>query len=196
MKRPIQAYVKLIDNKEPAFEHFAGKELTYEEMVLKLKECGILICPEEYDITEAGLKVKNPETVKRAVEDIVMACRYYSVRSHDMNKLLDKDVIAVKTKPNPEFDRYFFDDEEKDWTDFVWYPNKATIGKVIINEEQQIDIQQSVEETKPHLHLLLEKTLKVTSPESYEEIIEDDFSSTFLINLRNFVRLLGLVNVP
>ncbi|MCQ2817509.1 MAG: hypothetical protein MJ252_09620 [archaeon] len=167
--------------------------MTFEEMVLKLKECGILICPEEYDIREAKRKVKDQETVTRAIEDIVMASRYYSIRAHDYNRFLEPEMIAVKAKPNPEGDRYFFDDEEKDWTSFVWYPNKASIGKINLKEEGDVEFVPSIEVTRPHLHLVL----KDTQPEDvYRQVAEDDFSATFLINLRNFIRVIGIVHIP
>lgn len=191
-KQLIGAYVKLIDNEQPAFSSFANKELTYDEMILKLKESGILINPEDYDIKEAGLKLKNKETIKRAVEDIVMASRYYSIKSDDFNRFLDTDMISVKVKPNPEFDKNFYDDEEKDWSNFVWYPNKASMGKVEAKDGNTVIFNPSIKVTRPHIHLIL----KDINPEIYEEIKDDDFSSTFLINLRNFVRLLGLVNMP
>ena len=192
-KKPVKAYVKLIDNKEPTFAHIADKEMTFDEMILQMKECSILLAPWKEDIEAAGIKEKNCETVDRAVEDIVMACRYYSIRSHDMNKLLSTDMIAVKSKPNPEFDKYFFDDEEKDWTDFAWYPNKASIGKFEIENESSVVFKPTLETTRPHLHLII----KDTQPEEvYNLVSEDDYSSTFLVNLRNFVRVLGLVNIP
>lgn len=170
-----------------------NKEFTYDEIVLKLKESGILICPEEYDIKEAGLKVKNQETVNRAVEDIVLASRYYSIRSHEFNHLLEPDMIAVKSKPNPEGDSYFLDDEEKDWTSFVWYPNKASIGTLSIKNDSEIEFTPSIETTRPHLHLVI----KDTQPEEvYNRVAEDDFSSTFLVNLRNFIRVIGIVQIP
>ena len=192
-KKPVNAYVKLIDNQEETFNHIADKEMTFDEMILQMKECSILLAPWKEDIEAAGLKEKNCETIDRAVEDIVMACRYYSIRSHDMNKLLSPDMICVKAKPNPQFDKYFFDDEEKDWIDFAWYPNKASIGKVQIENESEVVFKPSIEITRPHLHLII----KDTEPEEvYNLVGEDDYSSTFLVNVRNVVRVLGLVNIP
>ena len=46
-------------------------------------------------------------------------CRYYSIRVHNFHKLIETDKIVVKTKPNPEFDKYILDNEEKDWIDFL-----------------------------------------------------------------------------
>lgn len=193
LRKPVKAYVKLIDNKEPVFAHLADKEFTFEELILRLKECGILLAPLKEDIEAAGLKHKNQQTIDRAIEDIVMVCRYYSIRSHDLNKLISTDLIAVKAKPNPEFDKYFFDDEEKDWTDFAWFPNKASIGKFVVGEEQQFEFKPSIDTTRPYLPLII----KDTQPESvYEQISEDDYHATFLVNLRNFVRVLCLVNIP
>ena len=149
---PKKAYMKLIDNKEKEFDHIAGQILTFDQMILALKDCGILIAPWKEDIEAVGIREKNYETVNRAVDDIVMACRYYSIRSHPYNKLIETDLIAVKAKPNPEFDKYPFDDEEKDWVDFIWYPNKASIGKLVVEGEDKIVFKKSIETTRPKLH--------------------------------------------
>lgn len=54
----MHAYVKLINNTEPEFEHITNKELTYNQMILEFKECGILLAAWTEDIIEAGLKEK------------------------------------------------------------------------------------------------------------------------------------------
>lgn len=192
-KIPVNAYVKLIDNKEEAFAHIADKEMSFDEIILAMKECGILLAPWKEDIEEAGLKEKNPVTLDRAVDDIVMVCRYYAIRSHDLNKMIGTDLIAVKAKPNPEFDKYFFDDEEKDWFDFAWYPNKASIGKFEIENEKDIKFKPSIETTRPYLPLIIKD---IMPEEVYQQVSEDDFSSAFLVNIRNFIRVLGIINVP
>lgn len=84
-------------------------------------------------------------TTDRAIEDLVMNCRYYAFRSHEYNQLLSPDVIAVKAKPNPNYDSKFFDDEEKDWADFAWYPNKATIGKFTIENNESVVFKQTID---------------------------------------------------
>jgi hypothetical protein len=190
---PKKAYMKLIDNKEKEFDHIAGQILTFDQMILALKDCGILIAPWKEDIEAVGIREKNYETVNRAVDDIVMACRYYSIRSHPYNKLIETDLIAVKAKPNPEFDKYPFDDEEKDWVDFCWYPNKASIGKLVVEGEEKIVLKKTIETTRPKLHQII-KDIKPAN--IYEQIAEDDFSSAFLVNIRNVVRVLSLVNIP
>ena len=101
---PVHAYMKLIDNKEECFNHIAGKDLTFDQMILALKDCGILIEPWKEDIEQIDFHEKNHETVNRAVDDIVMACRYYSIKSSEYNRSIETDKIVVKAKPNPEFD--------------------------------------------------------------------------------------------
>ena len=189
---PCHAYMKLIDNEEECFNHIANKYLTFDQMILALKDCGILIAPWKEDIEEIDFHEKNYETANRAVDDIVMACRYYSIKAHKYNKLIETDKIVVKAKPNPEFDKKFLDDEEKDWIDFLWYPNKASIGKYVLEGENLV-FKQSIETTRPKLHQII----KDTQPkEVYEQISEDDFSSAFLVNIRNVIRVLYLVNIP
>ena len=161
-------------------------------MILALKDCGILISPWKEDLEEIQIHEKNIQTANRAVDDIVMACRYYSIRAHNLNSLIDTDQIVVKAKPNPEFDKLFLDDEEKDWIDFLWYPNKASIGKYV-KEGDKLVFKKSIETTRPQLHLII----KDTQPkEVYEQIVEDDFSSAFLVNIRNVIRVLDLVSIP
>ena len=189
---PVHAYMKLIDNKEDCFNHIAGKDLTFDQMILALKDCGILIAPWKEDIEQIDFHEKNHETVNRAVDDIVMACRYYSIKSSEYNRSIETDKIVVKAKPNPEFDKYFLDDEEKDWVDFLWYPNKASIGKYVI-EGKNLVFNKTIENTRPHLHQIIQDT---QPKEVYEQVAEDDFSSAFLVNIRNVIRVLDLVSIP
>ncbi len=51
-------YVKLINNSEPEFSHIVNKELKYDQLLLELRNCGILLCPFEEDILAVDLKVK------------------------------------------------------------------------------------------------------------------------------------------
>ena len=107
--------------------------------------------------------------------------------------MIETDKIVVKAKPNPEFDKHFLDDEEKDWIDFLWFPNKASIGKYVVQGDKTIVFEKSIETTRPRLHQII----KDTQPkEVYEQIVEDDFSSAFLVNIRNVIRVLNLVNIP
>ena len=167
-------------------------ELGLSDNILALKDCGILIAPWKEDIEQIDFHEKNHETVNRAVDDIVMACRYYSIKSSKFNKLIETDKIVVKAKPNPEFDKYFLDDEEKDWINFLWYPNKASIGRYVIQGENLI-FNKTIETNRPYLHQIIQDT---KPKEVYEQIVEDDFSSAFLVNIRNVIRVLDLVSIP
>lgn len=51
-------YVKLIHNSEPEFSHFADQELTFDEIVLEFKKCGVLIAPWKEDLESVGIKEK------------------------------------------------------------------------------------------------------------------------------------------
>ena len=48
----------LRDNDEPEFSHLNNKKMFYDQLLLELRQCGILICPVEEDIKGVGLKVK------------------------------------------------------------------------------------------------------------------------------------------
>lgn len=191
---PTKAYMKLIDNEEEEFAHIKDKELTFDQMILALKDCGILLVSWKEDIHNVGIREKNYQTVNRAVDDIVMNCRYYSIRSHDYNKIIDTDQIAVKARPNPEFDKYPFDDEEKDWEDICWFPNKASIGQFKV-EGENIMFTPKIETTRPHLHQII-ADLKGPDDEITKLVCEDVDSSAFLVNIRNVIRVLNLVNIP
>jgi hypothetical protein len=99
-------------NKEIELEYLFDKEFSYEQIVIELRNCGILIVPLDEDIIEIGMKTKNNEAQDRAVNDIVMACRNYAIKSHPMNSKLSDEVIVAKFKQNKENDLFFFDDEE------------------------------------------------------------------------------------
>ena len=139
--------MKLIDNQEECFNHIAGKNLTFDQMILALKDCGILIAPWKEDIEQIDFHEKNHETVNRAVDDIVMAC---------------------------------------------WFPNKASIGRYVI-EGENVVFKKTIENNRPHLHQIIQDT---QPKEVYEQISEDDFSSAFLVNIRNVIRVLDLVSIP
>jgi len=105
-------YVKLRDNNEPEFSHLNNKETSFDKILIEMRNCGILLTPLDEDILSVGLNIKNNEAQDRAVNDIVMACRMYAIKSHTMNPKLNDDVIIAKFKENREYDFYFFDDEE------------------------------------------------------------------------------------
>lgn len=104
--------MKLRDNTEPEFAHLNNKETTYDQILLEMRNCGILLTPLDEDILAVGLNVKNNEAQDRAVNDIAMSCRKYAVKSHTMNPKLNEEVVIAKFKENKEYDFYFFDDEE------------------------------------------------------------------------------------
>jgi hypothetical protein len=105
-------YVKLRDNNEPEFAFLNNKETTYDQILIEMRNCGILLTPLDEDILSVGLSIKNNEAQDRAINDITMVCRKYAIKSHHMNPLLKDDIVISKFKENREFDYYFFDDEE------------------------------------------------------------------------------------
>lgn len=105
-------HVCLIDNIEPEFNHINNKEMSYDQILIELRNCGILMTPLDEDYLAVGLKLKNNEAQDRAVNDLVMACRNYAIKSHNMNSIINEGIILAKFKSNIEYDSYFFDDEE------------------------------------------------------------------------------------
>ena len=71
------------------------------------------------------------------------------------------------------------------------YPNKVSIGKFEIEKESEIVFHPNIETTRPYLHLVI----KDQNEEIYNIVSEDDLSAAFLVNIRNVVRVLGLVNM-
>lgn len=184
--------------------------MKYDELFLQLRYCGILLYPLEEDIIAIGANVKNPETQDRAVNDIVMACRKYAIRSHDLNKDINKDIILAKFKPNLEYDFKFFDDEEvlyiiniqKDWFQVGWYPNKCTIGNTAMDEGELLFTPTTetvystylfIIQSRPHFHLLVQD---MKLDDIYDAISDYKTSPGFVVNLRNFLRILGIGNLP
>lgn len=105
-------YVKLRDNHDPEFSHIVNKEFNYETLLHKLRNCGVILYPLEEDIVNVGLNVKNHESNDRAINDIVLACGQYAIKSSNVNCYHESDIIVAKFKPNIEYDFKFFDDEE------------------------------------------------------------------------------------
>jgi hypothetical protein len=86
--------------------------MRYHDLLFELRNCGILLYPFDEDIINTGYHIKNHDAQDRAIQDIVMACRSYAIKSHKMNPIMSKDIIVAKFKPNIDYDLYFFDDEE------------------------------------------------------------------------------------
>lgn len=102
----------MLKNDYPELETVSEKEFSYDQIIIELRNCGILIAPLDEDVEAIGLKIKNNEAQDRAISDMVMACRNYAIKSHHMNPKMSDDVIVTKFKPNKEYDLFFFDDEE------------------------------------------------------------------------------------
>ena len=150
--REYMGYVKLIKNSESEFAHIVNKEYKYDEIILELRNCGILINPFDEDIINAGIKIHNYQSQDRAINDIIIACRQFAIRSHNLNSVIDENMILAKFKPNLEYDEYFFDDEEKDWSEVAWYPNKCLIGRTY-NENNTVKFKSSVEIVKEYFFI-------------------------------------------
>jgi hypothetical protein len=103
--------------------------MKYQDLLIELRNSGILLYPYEEDITNAGFNIKNYDANDRAIFDIILASRSYAIKSHIFNPYTSKDIVLAKFKQNPDNDLYFFDDEEKDWFEVGWYFNKCVIGK-------------------------------------------------------------------
>lgn len=112
--------MKLRDNIEPELAHLNNKETTYDQILLEMRNCGVLLTPLDEDILAVGLNLKNNEAQDRAVNDIAMACRNFSIKSHTMNPKLTDEVVIAKFKENKEYDFYFFDDEEVKLKNFYY----------------------------------------------------------------------------
>jgi hypothetical protein len=86
--------------------------MRFHDLLFELRNCGILLYPFEEDIVNSGYKIKDMDAQDRAIQDIIMACRSYAIKSHQLNPVMSKDIIVTKFKPNLEYDLNFFDDEE------------------------------------------------------------------------------------
>ncbi len=145
-------YIKLIENSHSEFSHIANKEMNYDDLIIEMRHCGILLTPDEEDLNNVGLKLKNYEASDRALNDIIMACRQYAIKSNQNNKSIGENIVLAKFKPNLEFDYNFFDDEEKDWFEVAWYFNKSVIGKTEI-KNSEFKFTPTIEEVKYFFYL-------------------------------------------
>lgn len=115
-------------------------------------------------------------------------------------------------KPNPENDNYFFDDEPKDWKEICWHPNKVVLGKAKevkfkddLLEDQLIE-DFADDELQKKIEFIAESSAKTeisallpTIPEyeKFTDIVSDyETHAGYLNNMRNFIRALGLMNIP
>jgi hypothetical protein len=117
------------------FTNIVNKPMKYQDLLIELRNCGILLYPYEEDVVNVGYKIKNYDANDRAIFDIILASRCYAVKSHILNPYITNEIIIAKFKPNPDYDLYFFDDEEKDWFEVGWYFNKCVIGKTIKRDD-------------------------------------------------------------
>jgi hypothetical protein len=57
-EKKFRGYVKLIDNIEPEFNHIVNREMPFDEMIIEMKNCGILLSPWREDLLSVDLKPK------------------------------------------------------------------------------------------------------------------------------------------
>ena len=142
-----------------------------------------------------------------------MACKCFTFKSHNLNNKLDSnDLVVAKFKPNPENDDYFYDDEERDWKDICWYTNKVHFG-----EAKQIKYKEDLKEnelledfTEDQLNTKYDfvpnnigrtKILGIIEDDQqyskyYNTISDFDQNIGMIANLRNFLRITKIINMP
>lgn len=192
--------------------HLVNKKLKLDELVHELRYSGILIFPSEEDIKYVNFKIKNKESVEKALYSIAMASRSFAIKSHELNKKIDSEIVIVKMKPNPENDDYFFDDEPKDWYELGVYSNKLNFGKAqLVKFKDDLKENELIEEFKDEeldkkIDFLYERPAHDNFPVCIENHREfNKFYSTisdykiqpgYILNLVSLLRITGITHFP
>lgn len=143
---------------------------------------------------------------------IATLSRAFAIKSHNLNKDIETDIIIIKAKPNPENDDYFYDDEPKDWYEFGFYPNKLAIGKAkevrykddLLENQLLEDFPES--ELKKKIDFLYNKPAYSSVISSIENnnklnglssiVRECENQPGFFNNLTAFLNILGITTFP
>ncbi len=206
-------YVTLVNCQEEELSHIANKPMRAEEIILKLRYAGICIAPLEEDLIYSGFRIKNKTTLDNFLLDIVMGSKSFAFKSHPLNNKVDSsDLIFAKLKPNPEHDDYFFDDEERDWSETCWYPNKVQLGKAesikykddllenqLLEDFKEENLKSKIDfipscKARTTISGILEEIPRFSV--FYPTVTESDESIGYLTNMKNFLRIVGIGSMP
>lgn len=213
-------YVTLVKNSKTMkdvneldeLSYLIDKKMKLENLILELKNSGILLCPSNADIIYTGLVPKNKDSVERAILSFVQSSKSFAVKSHELNKKVSSDIVIVKIKPNPENDDYFYDDEPKDWVDMGTFPNKLALGRVEeIRYKDDLKENELLEDfpeemLKKKFEFIYEKPARTQFPNLIEEhpkfgkyyntVSEYKIQPGYIHNLSNFLRVTGISHFP
>lgn len=206
-------FVTLVNCEEEELSHIVNKPMRADEIILKLRYAGICIAPLEEDIAYSGFRIKNKSTLDNFLLDIVMGSKSFAFKSHSLNNKVDStDLVLAKIKPNPEHDDYFFDDEERDWSEICWFPNKVQLGKAesikykddllenqLIEDFKDEELKSKIDfipscKARRNIIGLIEENPKFSV--FYPTVSESDESIGYLTNMRNFLRIVGIGAMP
>ena len=192
--------------------HLIDKKMKMENLILELKNSGILICPTNSDVVYAGLSPKNSDSIERAILSLVQSSKCFAIKSHELNKKIDSDKVIVKIKPNPENDDYFYDDEPKDWIDMGVFPNKIALGKVEeLKYKDDLKENELLEDfpedlLKKKFEFIYKKPGRTHFPnliedhdkfgKYYNKVSEYKIQPGYIYNLSKFLRVTGISNFP
>lgn len=84
--------------------------------------------PLDDDAKKAGVTItqEKKDSEERAILDIACTTRSFHYKSYEGNKNLNMNV-AIKCRENLEYDEKFLEDDESDWSQVQWWPNKVAL---------------------------------------------------------------------
>lgn len=94
-------------------EFMYNKDFLPGSLLYKLQKSGINLLPEDQDIEEAELTLKDSEAEDRAIEDISLAVRGFFIKSSKWSSQVSDEKVVYYMRENLEYDEEFAEDQEK-----------------------------------------------------------------------------------
>lgn len=127
--------MQLVGEEIPDIAHLYRKDHLAGSLLMKLQKSGINLLPEDTDIEEAELTLKDSEAEDRAIEDIALAVRGFFIKSSKWTSQVSDDKVVYYMRENLEYDLEFAEDQEKDWKSIFSWRNKCAIYKLKESDE-------------------------------------------------------------
>lgn len=122
-------FIKLVDMEQPELKHLVGKEYHPGMLLIELSKCGIHMLPNDKDAERGGIHLKDKDAEERAIQDIAQTLKVFAFQSIKWNQQAKPDNIICRMRENLDHFKQFFEDDETDWKQVMWWNNKVSYIK-------------------------------------------------------------------
>ena len=105
--------VTLVGEPLESLEFLYNKPMLPGSLLYALKKSGINLLPEDQDIEQTDLTLKDYEVEDHALEDVSLAVRGFFLKSNKWSSHMGRDKVSFFLRENLEYDEEFQEDQEK-----------------------------------------------------------------------------------